>query len=235
MLEYIKNQCNISIDEYENKVCKGQVSWVSRGILMSEGFSVCSMSDLYNIDVLIESGIKNGKSTNIWVNYMPQKKIISIDKLLMSRTLNELFNYKNLEIIKGNSIDVLPKVVKENPNKRIGIFIDGPKGLKAINLAKKCYKEDNVFFIAIHDLNKANVDNRKFAELAIKEVGGKGFFTDNKWFVDNYKYLDKNESKKHDTGITWYPYRRIDKDRKISDFGGSYGWTIGFFLKERKF
>merc|ERR1712061_767610 len=59
----------------------------------------------------------------------------------------------NVEPLIGDSMTMLPKLVAQHRGKRIGLFIDGPKGLMAINLCLGCMKRSkDVRFCAFHDV-----------------------------------------------------------------------------------
>lgn len=230
LLSMYKEQCKVSIDAFKEKVFGDKTLWVSRGILMSEGFSVCVAMDLYNVDMLIESGICNGHSTQIWTNYNKDILIKAFDIKLKEATKNRLAAAKNLSMESGDSRILVPEYIRNNKDKKIGIFIDGPKALEALKLAEECYSYDNVAFVAIHDLSVA-YGQRIACNKMINRLKAKSFFTDEEWFVNAYKNLDSNETHQHDTGDSWKPYTRISRDGTVRDFGGSYGWTIGILLK----
>ena len=229
LLSMYKKQCESSIVKFRDQVFGEKTLWVSRGILMSEGLSICAAMDLYKIDMLIESGICNGHSTQIWLNYDNNISIKAFDIKIKESTKKRLSLEKNLFMECGNSKVLVPEAIKNNTNKRIGVFIDGPKGVASLRLAEKCYLYDNVSFVAVHDLNAALGLQTGFRSLANK-LEAVSFFTDEVWFVDTYKDLDINESNQHDTGDVWEPYKRTRNGVTYS-LGGSYGWTVGFLLK----
>lgn len=234
IIEKYKIQCTKSIDGFKDRVFgEKNTPWVSRGILTSEGFSVCAAMDLYNIDMFIESGVYNGRSTQMWANYRTDIPIITMDKEYITESAYQrLSKYDNLEIRKSNAFDIIPSLIKQNSDKTIGIFLDGPKGEPAYNFATGLYRNKNVTFICFHDMSK-DVGRRPSFERRRKQIGAKEFFTDEQWYVDAYSFLDDGEkSKPHDLGDSWAPYTHTYKDGTVKDFGGSYGWTIGFYLKE---
>jgi len=62
------------------------------------------------------------------------------------------------------------------------------------------------------------------------------FLTDEKWFVKEYSWLDKDESQ-YDIKqkATWYPYQYIYSENNIPNKElGSYGPTIGFAFQIEK-
>jgi len=231
LLSMHKEQCKLSIDAFKEKVFGEKTPWVSRGILMSEGFAVCAAMDLYNVDMLIESGIGDGHSTQIWGNYNKDILIKAFDIKLKEATKNRLSHLKNVSMESGDGRILIPESVRNNKDKKIGIFMDGPKGFESFKVVEECYRCDNVAFIAIHDLSFAYGPRVECNEMADR-IGVKSFFTDEEWFVNAYKDLDSNETHRHDTGDYWMPYKRISRGGTVRDFGGSYGWTVGILLKE---
>jgi len=214
---------------------KGRLTWEPRGILLSEGFAVCSFCDLFEIDLLIESGIYNGRSTKIWAEYLQDKKVIAIDKNILPSTRSSLSTYNNLDMMEGDANRLVLLAINQNKEKRIGVFIDGPKGIKAINLARKIMRSNNVYFVGIHDMCKNNKSNctvkSEAREEMERESNYKAFFTDEEDFVHRYSYLDDLEINSFDQeqNLSWEPFF-IKRDGKIIDLG-SYGPTIGFFYK----
>lgn len=178
------NSLKNHIDKFEKNVLP--IEYHRRGILPSEGFVICALTDLHKIDILVESGIANGMSTEIFAKYgIP--KIIGIERSIKPKevemfasTKKRLEKYKNVTIIKGDSFDVLPKIISENKNYRIGVIIDGPKGTAACNLLRSCMGENNVIFGAINDQRQKEM--KKFFKEAV--------FTDDKQFSE-FDYLDK--------------------------------------------
>lgn len=174
---------NKYIEKFKNNVLP--IQYYRRGILPSEGFVICAISDFLNLDMIIESGIANGISTEIFAKYgVP--KIIGIERAIKEKEI-EMFNgskerlkkYNNVELIKGDSFEVLPKLLKQNKDLKIGVVIDGPKGDAACNLLKKCMSYENVKMGAIHDQRQKEM--KKYFKDTI--------FTNNKIFSD-YDFLD---------------------------------------------
>lgn len=179
----MRKELNKYIDKFKNNVMT--IDYQRRGILPSEGFVVCAISDALNLDIIIESGIANGISTEIFAKYgIP--KIIGIERAIKEKEI-EMFNsskkrlskYKNVELIKGDSFDILSKLIEKNKDLKIGIVIDGPKGTAACNLLKICMQHSNVEMGVIHDQRQREM----------KRYFKNSIFTDNKIFSD-YDFLD---------------------------------------------
>ena len=243
----LQEQCRKSIGRFEKRVLN-KTPWAPRSILMSEGFAFCAVADLFGIDVILESGIYNGRSTQMWTNYFSSDiPIIAIERRKFRESaINHLKPYKNIELIKGDGPTVIDKFILKFADKKIGIFMDGPKDLEALEFAKKILPLSNVIVVAIHDMSmtkgrfqRDNLLGKKgelyYQEGRIEfdkwELGQ--FLTDEKWFVDEYSWLDKDESQFDEKQkTTWYPYKYIFSDRPDRELK-SYGPTIGFAFNER--
>ena len=59
--------------------------------------------------------------------------------------------YPNINLIQGDGNVELIKIIESNPDKKIGILVDGPKGTEGIKLAEKCLSYKNVCFSSLHD------------------------------------------------------------------------------------
>lgn len=222
MNEFFNNAFSTYIEKFKNNVMP--VEWVPRGILMSEGFSVCATADALNVDLIIESGIFNGKSTVIWSKYFSHCNIpvIAVDLVIREKAKGNLQSFidnKQLTVLTGNGITLLPELIRQNSNKKIGLFIDGPKSYEAVDLAKVCFSQSsNVLFSAFHDSNKAST-TRGYLE----KWGVPKFYTDDEDFISKYSFLDADESQyDYEQNLQWTPYK-ILPNRSL---GGSYGMTM---------
>lgn len=132
----------------------------SNSVFFSEAFALYSLAKKYKIDILIESGVYRGGSTSVWGRTLSNLEIFSVDYVKeglnprqkwdgVRSTLGPL--YPNITFIEGDGNKVLPEIIEKNTNKKIGVFVDGPKDEKGLNLAKKCLSYDNVCFSSLHD------------------------------------------------------------------------------------
>jgi len=238
----LQKQFCVSIDRFKEGVLNS-TPWAPRSILMSEGFAFCAVSDMLGVDVVLESGVYNGRSTQIWANYFPSGvPIIAIDRRnFRETTINRLKSYKNVELTKGDGPNVISDLIPKFSDKKISIFMDGPKDIPALDFAKKVLPLPNVVLVAIHDMSvtigrfeKNHPFGRKrelyFPQSRIEfdkwELGQ--FLTDEEWFVKGYSWLDKDESQfDSKQKLRWTPYVIIGTDRPDRELN-SYGPTVGF-------
>lgn len=246
----LKDQCRASIDRFKEKVWN-DIPWVPRSILMSEGFAFCAVSDLLGIDVVLESGIYNGRSTQMWANYfLSDTPIIAIERHnFKSGAINRLKPYKNVDLIRGDGPTVILDSIPNFLDKKIGVFMDGPKDIPALDFAKEILPLPNVALVAIHDMS---MTKGRFERDQPGLNGQKGelyypsgriefekwklgqFLTDEKWFVDEYSWFDKDESQyDNKQRIQWTPYVFLGTGRPDRELN-SYGPTIGFCFEWEK-
>lgn len=238
----LQKQCRVCIDRFKERVLNS-TPWSPRSILMSEGFAFCVISDLLGVDVVLESGVYKARSTQMWANYFPSDvPIIAIERRNFEGVaVNRLKPYKNVELIRGDGPTVISDLIPKFSNKKIGIFMDGPKDIPALDFAKKMLLLPNVVLVAIHDMSvtKGRFEkNHPFGrkrelyfplgriEFDKWELGQ--FLTDEEWFVKEYSCLDKDESQfDSKQKLRWTPYVIIGTERPNRELN-SYGCTIGF-------
>lgn len=224
IIRKIKKQCEKSISRFVEKVLP--LPWLERSILLSEGFAVCAVGDMRNIDMFIESGIYNGRSTQIWAKYFSEIPVIAIDLILKKETKARLKCHKNVKLLEGDGFELVKKVITNNSHKRIGVFLDGPKSVDAIRLAKRIIKHTPVKYVAMHDLYK-KLESRGLAN-SWKRIK---FYSDEKWFVDEYSFLDKKESQRDSIkGMRWVPGKYLNDDGSDRNVLQSYGPTVGIVI-----
>ncbi len=157
--QYSEEYCN-KIGTFKNNSHYKNI-YPPHSIHFFEGLVLYSLAKENNIDIFIESGVRLGGSTSIWGRVFNDIEVYSVEKHIHanSKSLWDEHIIKHLapmypfiNLIEGDGIIEIPKIIENNPSKKIGILIDGPKDNQAINLAKKCLTYDNVSFASVHDL-----------------------------------------------------------------------------------
>lgn len=210
-----KNFEEVIINEY----------YQQRGILNSEALLIVSIISYFKVNQIIESGRARGYSTKIIAKFFknnPDIKIISIDidKLSEDSKYSEkaLSRYENVEILYGDSNKIIPEKI----NQDCIVFIDGPKGSDAINLAVKLLSDKRVKAVMLHDLHK-NTFQRNVSEIIFNNY----FFSDDNDFIQLFKDFDSDcWNKLKEFNIA--PYFK-DGKKMIS-----YGGTLGVFFNSEK-
>lgn len=145
----------------------------ANSIFFSEAFALYRLANHYKIDMFIESGVYRGGSTSVWGRTLSSIDIFSVDYLQEGRNPRLKWNsvratlgalYPNITFIEGDGREVLPKLIEDHPDKNIGVFVDGPKNEKGLNLAKKCLDYSNVSFSSLHDYSDDNYFHTKLPE-----------------------------------------------------------------------
>lgn len=201
-----------------------------RGILNSEMLLVCSISKELDLDILIESGRYRGQSTRILSKFFDGYKT-KIESIEIFRDDNAkhvesiLGQSRNIKLHYGDAHHLVPKIIKKNRNKKIGILFDGPKGKRAINIAKYAISlgKENILVIFFHDTRKPTREKPNLERENVEKSFSNYFFTDDSEFLEKFSDLDKNcISEKWKPGLI---------NRKSI---GSYGPTIGMVLPSKK-
>jgi len=132
-----------------------QEPYFDRGILPTEAFAFISYCKALNVDMVIESGTAYGQSCYLYAKYL-NIPVHTIDNV--SHYGNQAQNTAQTRCIDlpvtfhiGDSNILLPQLIEQFKNKRIAVFIDGPKGSAAQVLRNKIWKNDNVVIAALHD------------------------------------------------------------------------------------
>lgn len=224
-----RQQCEVSVSRFRQVV---DSDWTERSILMSEGLAICAMCDLFAVDMLIESGTYNGRSTDIFARYLPQAcPIHSIDIEVRDEARRRLATHSNVTLHEGDSRSRMLELLGDDAA-RVGVFIDGPKGRAAVRMAIDALNRPAVAFVAIHDMNRTRADGKRRArgrEL-FDAVMPLRLTTDEDWFVEAYQDLDVEEGGRDlSQRLQWAPYGYRDTETGIiSRQLGSYGPTVAF-------
>lgn len=130
-----------------------------RGVVFSEGFAMGAAFLHKQVDLIIESGVAYGGSTEMFAQMCPQIPILGFDTFTYYENCYEyaskrLAPYPNVTLMKGDVFSKLPVVLENLPSriKRIGIFIDGPKNDGALILSHQLYDDPRCQVVGIHDI-----------------------------------------------------------------------------------
>ena len=83
----------------------------------------------------------------------------------------EISKYYNpqIEFIEGDGYEVIPELIEKHSDKKIGVFVDGPKYPGGLMLAESCFEDyENVMFTSLHDhtaKNYFNTHDEEFREI----------------------------------------------------------------------
>jgi len=228
MRRAIEEQLEKALPKFLKKKCH-KVPWQERSILMSEAFAFCGIGDLFDIDIVLESGIWLGRSTEIFASYFAPRRVVAIDVTLKKVMVERLEKYDNLTLIQGDGPAHIRSILKDSKIKRAGIFIDGPKESRAVMCAEQFLAYENVSFVAVHDAHKSKVKRM------LVNLNRPLFFTCEKKFLEKYSKFDRGESQWDEKQkMRWVPHWIVARDNR--KFGlGAYGPTVGFVFNSKEF
>jgi len=139
--------------------------WHKKGVFFTEALAFIAMCKIHNINTIIESGVRNGDSTEMWLKFFGDDiRLISVDLMQhkddVNAAINRLAGYPNLEFKEGDGEKVVPQIVQSLPDDaRVGMLLDGPKEFAAMRIAQRCFGiSDKVKFISIHDMGEGALE-----------------------------------------------------------------------------
>lgn len=185
-------------DKHESIV--NNLTYYQHGIWFTEAFLFCSINNLLNIELLVESGTAYGQSTEIFANYLEQD-IITIDNDYLYNqfeiTKNRLSKYDNIKCLKGDSLDIIPILLEQNKEKRIALFIDGLEESIATNLSNSLSPYNNIISIGYHDIPPQALNVRDGSQI---------LFSQSIHFInEEYSYLNKKITEMDSTQKKYLP------------------------------
>ena len=170
------------------------IRWRRKGMFPSEVLAFCVLAKHLELSHIYESGMAMGYSTESLATLL-KLPITSFDLAgygLWRHWLTRfrLSRFNNLEIYQGNSKRMLPSMLeKSKDGDRIGLIIDGPKGLAAVELADNLARRfSQIKLIGIHDIGQGR--DSEFRRL-YQGLGWQGFATDDQWFRKHVGELDE--------------------------------------------
>lgn len=181
MINYTEDDINIFSETLE-EIAK---TYPKKALAFNEGFLLYNLLKLHKIDMFIESGVCAGGSTRLIATTLPNLPIKAVDTFnardtdigyaceyynvdysALIDTIHKAFSFApNVEFIQGDGTKVLPELIENNPELKIGVLVDGPKGNPQKLLMEKCIGYDNVTFVCGHDLKEKEKTNKSYVVL----------------------------------------------------------------------
>ena len=199
-----------------------------RGIWHSEMFAFLSIARYLELNVVIESGIYKGESTAIINKYCQAFNLRhSFIHIAIDKDIGKIEYLPYVQFLEGDGISEVPTIAHELNDRngyRTGILLDGPKGIRAVDVARECLKIPSVKVVAIHDTNKGT----KARDEIDKEFVS--WSTDDVFFVRLYESLDGGKY------CGWLgktggklPYLNMTKGKfaKIESYGPTLSFLFG--------
>lgn len=123
----------------------------------------------YDVDLLIECGRQDGISARWYYENIPNIEIFSIDYDDRPKILqNSIKNLKGTSVksITGDAFVEVPKIIRSNPKKRIGIVEDAIKGWPGFSLLMSCIFYENVVLISQHNNHIGHNTRERWLDLS---------------------------------------------------------------------
>lgn len=120
------------------------VPYQAKGMFPSEVFLFLACCREQRVDLVIESGVRNGMSTKLLAEAF-WGPIVSIDREPVIEVP------WCVEFIQGDACELVPRLLPTFPTNRIGLLLDGPKGATARALKDVALTQPNVRVVGIHD------------------------------------------------------------------------------------
>jgi len=193
----------------------------------SEGFAFVNFCKIYDCDIVIESGLRFGGSTRMFLNFLNNNIIIHTNDLNqqfpedIKNTVNSIkneYNDRNWNFYPGDGEKIVIDLIKkyENTDKKIGILLDGPKYSLALKIQDECLKFKNVKFVAIHDMGEGpynlpkNIGKKNIFKPInkLRENNNFIFSTDSLWYRNEYANRVDNEIHKNSMTKVWKKFKK---------------------------
>lgn len=153
------------------------VGYRPKGIFFSELFLFLRACQQAFVDIIIESGVKNGTSTDVLAAAFPGP-MISIDLVPPTRwgvTPGNTLLVGHRAFITGDAAVLIPEQLdKLGGATKVAVLIDGPKGDRARALRDVCLARPNVRLVAIHDEPLGGGETRHSHDATFREYYGQG-------------------------------------------------------------
>jgi hypothetical protein len=131
----------VDLDRFE-EICRA-ISYRRKGVFYSEAFLFLQSAERWDVETIVESGVKYGMSTSL-LRAAFDGEIISIDK-----EGGPIYAIEDVDFIHDDSRHVIPHILATR--KRVAVLIDGPKGLEALRLKDSCLGFRSCLVVGVHD------------------------------------------------------------------------------------
>ena len=180
--------CQADLAHFE-KICDESM-FDLKGVLPSEMLFLCSLTKHFKVDALIESGRARGVSTALISSFFQNGSthVCSVENTRFSEdsviATRRLAPYRNLTLVYGDAFVRLPLLAQKYASSVV--FIDGPKGAKAVLLAATLLRQNpSIHAVFIHDTYKGSVERSLLDRFFPGHTS-----SDDEQFVARFKHLD---------------------------------------------
>lgn len=124
-------------------VIAARTPYQRKGMFYSEVFFFLRVCARHQVVMVVESGVKYGMSTRL-LGAAGLETVIAVERMPQVRVID------GVQLIEGDSLILLPQLVKQAAARNVGVLIDGPKGATARQLKDRCLVE-GAKVVGIHD------------------------------------------------------------------------------------
>lgn len=122
-----------------------RIPYIKKGIFYSELYLFLAVCREMGVRAILESGVRDGMSTHV-LSAAFHGFIYSVDREFHIPAPG------NVKFVRGDALDVIPSLLERHANSRVGILIDGPKGITALALKDACLTMPCTKVVAVHDV-----------------------------------------------------------------------------------
>lgn len=151
------------------RLCE-QLPYRHKGMFFSELFLFLRACDQRRVEVILESGVKHGSSTQVLAAAF-WGRVISIDRAFLPSFLAAA--PAGVELVHGDATVEIPRLLTSLTGQRVGVLIDGPKGAAALALKDVCLQAPHVEVVGIHDLPRGRGERLHSHDVTFRQYFGR--------------------------------------------------------------
>lgn len=151
------------------RICE-EIPYRQKGIFFSELFLFLRACDRRHVDVVIESGVKYGSSTHVLATAF-WGRLMSIDRAFLPAFMRDC--PAGVQLIEGDAVQEIPRILGSLEGQRVGVLIDGPKGAAALALKDASLQHACVQVVGVHDLLPGHGERLHSHDTTFREYFGR--------------------------------------------------------------
>lgn len=132
-----------------------------KGMFYSEIYFFLLACQRHGCQAIIESGVKFGMSTML-LNAAFEGDVVSVEK-------TPVVAIPNATILIGDSLQLVPELVRQYIDRNVCVLIDGPKGIEAHRLRQTC-QHLGARVVAVHDQQPGHGESRHSHSKSFREL-----------------------------------------------------------------
>lgn len=146
------------------------IPYAPKGMFFSELFLFLRECERRDVTTIIESGVKFGGSTRVLAATFTGR-VISVDQKFRAEFLAH--PPAGVQLLEGDARHEIPRLLDGLSTQRVGVLIDGPKGMTALSLKDRCLTYSCVQLVGIHDLPASHGETKHSQDETFREYFGR--------------------------------------------------------------